>query len=134
MIYLLDTNVWVQFLRNKSALVVTRIHAHQPSDLRVCTITAAELYFGCLKGAKPAVHRAKVDAVLAPYICLPFDLPAADEFARIRNHLESAGTPIGPYDMQIAAIARVNGLTLVTHNSSEFSRVPGLSLEDWQIP
>ncbi|MSQ94253.1 MAG: type II toxin-antitoxin system VapC family toxin [Gemmataceae bacterium] len=133
MIYLLDTNVWVQFLRNKNALVVQRIHAHQPSELRVCTVTAAELYFGCLKSAKPAAHRATVDAVLAPYSCLQFDR-AADEFAQIRLYLESHGTPIGPYDMQIAAIARANGLTLVSHNTSEFSRVPGLLLEDWELP
>jgi tRNA(fMet)-specific endonuclease VapC len=134
MIYLLDTNVWVEFLRNRNALVVQRIHAHQPSELRVCSITAAELYFGCLKSANPSAHRARVDAVLAPYGCAPFDIVAADEFGRIRHHLESIGSPIGPYDMQIAAIAIVNGWTLVTHNTSEFSRVPGLALEDWAIP
>jgi tRNA(fMet)-specific endonuclease VapC len=134
MIYLLDTNVWVQFLRTKSALVVQRIQAHQPSDLRVCAVTAAELYTGCLQSAKPVENRAKVDALLAPYICLPFDLAAADIFAQIRRHLETLGTPIGPYDMQIAAIARATGCTLVTHNSSEFGRVPGLPLEDWELP
>src|SRR5712691_6519723 len=101
MIYLLDTNAWIQFLRNRKALVVQRIRARQPADLRVCTVTAAELYFGCLKSARPALHRAKVDTVLAPYLCLPFDLAAADDFARIRQHLETQGTPIGPYDMQI---------------------------------
>lgn len=134
MIYLLDTNAWIQFLRNRNALVVQRIHTHQPADLRVCTVTAAELYFGCLKSTNPSQHRAKVDAVLAPYFCLPFDLAAADEFARIRHFLEARGTPIGPYDMQIAAIARVNGFALVTHNTAEFSRVPGLILEDWELP
>src|SRR5260370_22577984 len=134
MIYLLDTNVWVQFLRNRNALVVKRIRAHQPSEIRVCSITAGELYVGCLKSSKPAVNRAKVDAVLAPYICLPFDMATADEYAEIRHHLEKQGTPIGPYDMQIAAMARVNGFTLVSHNTGEFSRVPGLLLEDWEIP
>ena len=124
----------MQFLRNKNALVVQRIHMHQPAELRVCTVTAAELYFGCLKSSKPAAYRATVDAVLAPYVLLPFDIAAADEFAKIRHHLESRGTPIGPYDLQIAAIALVHGLTLVTHNTSEFSRVPGLVLEDWELP
>ena len=132
--YLLDTNVWVQFLRNKNALVVQRIQAHHPSELRVCTVTAAELYFGCWKSAKPGAHRATVDAVLAPFEWLLFDRIAADEFAKIRHHLETQGTPIGPYDMQIAAIARGNGLTLVSHNTSEFNRVPGLLLEDWELP
>jgi tRNA(fMet)-specific endonuclease VapC len=134
MTYLLDTNAWVQFLRNKNALVVQRIQAHQPPDLRVCSITAAELYIGCLKSAKPVENRAKVDSLLAPYIFLPFDAAAADLFAQIRHHLEAQGTPIGPYDMQIAAIARSTGYTLVTHNTSEFRRVPGLLLEDWELP
>jgi predicted nucleic acid-binding protein len=75
MIYLLDTNVWVQFLRNRHALVVRRIHAHQPFDLRVCAVTAAELFYGCLRSAKPRANRATVEAVLAPYFCLPFERP-----------------------------------------------------------
>jgi tRNA(fMet)-specific endonuclease VapC len=134
MIYLLDTNVWVQFLRHKNALVIQRIQSHQPSDLRVCAVTAAELYTGCLQSAKPVENRTKVDALLGPYTCLPFDVAAAEEFAQIRHHLETQGTPIGPYDTQIAAIARATACTLVTHNTSEFSRVPGLQLEDWELP
>lgn len=134
MIYLLDTNVWIQFLRNRHALVVQRIKAHQPSELRSCSVVTAELYLGCLRSTKPTANRAKVDSVLQPYLCLLFDDAAADVHARIRRHLESLGTPIGPYDMQIAAIALVNSCTLVTHNTNEFSRVPGLSLEDWEVP
>ena len=60
--------------------------------------------------------------------------PAADRFASLRRHLDTLGTPIGPYDLQIAAIALVNGCTLITHNTREFSRVPGLLLEDWELP
>jgi tRNA(fMet)-specific endonuclease VapC len=134
MSYLLDSNVWIQFLRNRHALVVNRIRARKPSELRTCSIVAAELYYGCLRSANPAGNRAKVDSVLQPYFCLLFDEMAADAHARIRRYLESLGIPIGPYDMQIAAIALVNGCTLVTHNTNEFSRVPGLSLEDWEIP
>jgi tRNA(fMet)-specific endonuclease VapC len=87
-----------------------------------------------LRSAKPADNRAKVDALIAPYVCLPFDEAAADHFAVIRLHLETLGTPIGPYDLQIAAIARANSCTLVTHNAAEFGRVPGLPLEDWEVP
>jgi tRNA(fMet)-specific endonuclease VapC len=134
MIYLLDTNVWVRFLRNKSALVIQRIQSHHPSDLRVSAVTAAELYYGCLRSAKPTENRGKVDSLLAPYICLPFDVAAAEAFSQIRYHLETHGTPIGPYDTQIAAIARATGCTVVTHNTSEFGRVPGLQLEDWELP
>jgi tRNA(fMet)-specific endonuclease VapC len=134
MIYLLDTNAWVEFLRNRQALAVQRIRACQPSELRCCSVVAAELYFGCLRSHKPAARRAIVDAILQPYVSLPFDKTAADVHARIRRHLDSLGTPIGPYDLQIAAIALVHGCTLVTHNTNEFRRVPGLPLEDWEKP
>jgi tRNA(fMet)-specific endonuclease VapC len=134
MTYLLDTNAWVQFLRNRHALVVQRIHARQPAELRVCSVVMAELFYGCLRSAKPAANRAKVDAVLQPYLTLPFDTAAADVHARIRHHLEMLGTPIGPYDLQIAAIAITSGCTVVTHNTAEFCRAPGLLVEDWELP
>ena len=66
------------------------------------------------------------------YRSLPFDDVAADVYGRIRAELESKGTPIGPNDLLIAAIAVANDLTLVTHNTNEFSRVTGLVLEDWE--
>jgi tRNA(fMet)-specific endonuclease VapC len=94
----------------------------------------AELRHGCLRSAKPAANRSAVDALLAPHVSLPFDDPAADQYALIRHHLESIGQVIGPLDLQIAAIALAYGCTLVTHNTGEFSRVPGLVVEDWQVP
>src|SRR6266446_3080146 len=110
MIYLPDTNVWVQFLRHRHALVVQRLQARQAADIRLCSVVAAELYYGCLRSAKPAANRARVDAVLQPYHSLPFDEAAANVHAQIRHGLETLGTPIGPYDLQIAAIALVHGL------------------------
>ena len=67
-----------------------------------------------------------------PYESLPFDDAAAAEYGRIRAQLAAAGTPIGPNDLMIAAIARDRQLTLVTHNTREFSRVSGLLMEDWE--
>jgi hypothetical protein len=67
-----------------------------------------------------------------PFVCFPFDDPAADQYGTIRAALASAGTPIGPNDLLIAAIALANGLTLVTLNTTEFSRIPGLTIEDWE--
>ena len=61
-----------------------------------------------------------------------FDLSAASHFGEIRAERERIGQPIGPYDLQIAAIARANQLTVVTHNVTEFSRVPDLMCEDWE--
>jgi tRNA(fMet)-specific endonuclease VapC len=94
----------------------------------------AELRHGCLRSARPAANRAAIDALLAPYTSFPFDDAAADRFAIIRHSLDRAGLMIGPYNDQIAAIDLANGCTLVTHNTAEFNRVSGLTLEDWLIP
>jgi tRNA(fMet)-specific endonuclease VapC len=134
MIYLLDSNVWVAILRKKHPEVAARYGATDRADIRVCSVVVAELRYGCAKSAKPAANRAIVDALLAPVMSLSFDDASVDYFVSIRRHLESLGQTIGPYDMQIAAIALAHGCTLVTHNTGEFSRVPGLSLEDWQAP
>ena len=134
MIYLLDSNVWVAILRGKLPHVATRYGATNRTDIRTCSVVVAELRYGCAKSAKPAANRAKLDALLAPVASLPYDDAAADHFVTIRRHLESLGQIIGPYDMQIAAISLAIGCTLVTHNTAEFSRVPGLVIEDWQVP
>ncbi len=134
MTYLLDSNVWITFLRRPHSPVVPRLQARQPHEIRVCSVVRAELIYGTLRSAKPVRSRAVIEALLRPYVCLPFAEPDADAQAEIRYHLEIRGTPIGPYDLQIAAIALTNGCTLVTHNTAEFSRVPGLVLEDWELP
>jgi tRNA(fMet)-specific endonuclease VapC len=135
MIYLLDSNVWIGLIRGTSPVLTTKYQAMaQVADLRVCSVVCAELWYGCARSARPVANRTALEALIAPYASLPYDNAAADLFATIRCHLESLGQPIGPYDMQIAAIALANGCTVVTHNTAEFSRVPGLVLEDWQVP
>lgn len=134
MIYLLDSNVWVAILRKKHPEVAVRYGAADPAQIRICSVVVAELRYGCLKSAKPTENRATVDALLAPVASLPYDDAATEHFAAIRHHLESIGQMIGPYDVQIAAISLANICTLVTHNTAEFRRVPGLIVEDWQLP
>ena len=73
-----------------------------------------------------------LDTLFVNFKSLPFDDEAAEKFGEIRATLARLGTPIGPYDLQIAAVAIVNGLTLVSHNMREFLRVPGLQLVDWE--
>jgi tRNA(fMet)-specific endonuclease VapC len=77
MIYLLDTNVCVQFLRQRHAGVVRQVRSRQPSELRLCSIVVAELYYGSERSAQAAANRAKVDAFVQPYPILPFDGDAA---------------------------------------------------------
>ncbi|MFL5340068.1 MAG: type II toxin-antitoxin system VapC family toxin [Gemmataceae bacterium] len=134
MIFLLDTNFCVQYLRGRNPLVRQRLAAKPVQEIRLCSIVLAELYIGTLRSAQPAKNRAAVDQFAAPYAVLPFDTAAAGICAIVRHDLESKGTPIGPYDLQIAAIALAQGCTLVTHNVGEFSRVPGLLIEDWEVP
>src|SRR4051812_20948383 len=107
--FLLDTNVWVAFLRKPHSPVVPRIRARSPAEICVCSVVVAELYYGCLRSARPVDNRAQVNALIAPYSSLPFDDRAADRYATIRRHLETAGMAVGPYDLQIAAIALANG-------------------------
>lgn len=132
--FLLDTNVCVQYLRGRSALVRGRLAACSTSDIRICSVVLTELYRGALRSARSAHNRASIDQFTAPFVSLPFDDACADVCAQIQHHLETNGTPIGPYDLQIAAIALAHSCTVVTHNTSEFGRVPGLTLEDWETP
>lgn len=103
-------------------------------ELRICSVVVAELWYGCARSAKPVANRVAVDALIAPFPSLPYTDLAADHFVTIRRSLEMLEQIIGPYDIQIAAIARANACTLVTHNTGEFNRVPGLAIDDWQIP
>ncbi|WP_367288885.1 PIN domain-containing protein [Laspinema palackyanum] len=98
----------------------------------MCSVVKAELFYGAMRISNPARTRALQEVFLNQFISLPFDDAAASIFGRIRVQLAALGMPIGPYDLQIAAIALVNNLILVTHNVREFERVEGLRLEDWE--
>lgn len=134
MAYLPDSNAWIQIIRYPSSLVRVRMSAHPPDEINFCSPVPAELYRGAIRSRFPAEQRAVVDALASPHQSLPFDDLAADRYATTRVSLERQGQMIGHFDLQIAAIALVHGLTVVTHNTGEFSRVPGLSVEDWELP
>mgnify|MGYP002072235860 FL=1 len=93
-------------------------------------IVASELRFGAAKRNASRLT-AQVEAILAAMEILPFDKPADREYANLRLHLECAGTPVGPNDMLIAAHALASESILVTANTDEFARVPGLAVENW---
>ena len=132
--YLLYTNTCVHFLRQGSnSPVAAHLAAANPGDVALCSVVVGELLFGALRSKDPAKSTLQVQTFAGGFPSLPFDDGAATEYARIRADLAAKGTPIGPNDLLIAAIALSQGLTLVTHNSAEFRRVVGLSLDDWQI-
>jgi tRNA(fMet)-specific endonuclease VapC len=100
----------------------------------LCSVVVGELLFGALRSRNISKNLTDVRTFTAGFRSLPFDDPAAEHYAAVRADLAAKGTPIGPNDLMIAAITLANGLTLVTHNTVEFSRVSGLKLDDWQIP
>jgi len=133
--HLLDTNSFVDHMRRgPSSNVTAKLAAAPAGSVFLCSVVLAELIYGAFHGG--ASHQAANLALIAglrqQFMSLPFDDRAAEEYGQIRAHLAGLGTPIGPNDLLIAAIALANRLTLVTHNTVEFSRVPGLTLEDWQ--
>jgi len=130
--YSLDTNTCIRYLNRRSDAIRNKLPTIPARDIVVCSVVRAELAYGAAKSQTPAASAAKQQRFLRPYATLPFDDAASHEYGRIRAALEAAGTPIGPYDLQIAAIALVHGLIVVTHNVGEFGRVPGLQIEDWE--
>lgn len=130
--YLLDTNACISYLNNSASPVCSKMQKLKPSEILLCSVVEAELYYGVMKSAAHSKNLARLKPFLSQFESLPFDSKAAHEFGRIRADLAKAGTPIGPFDLQIAAIALANKLTVVTHNTREFSRVTGLRLEDWE--
>jgi tRNA(fMet)-specific endonuclease VapC len=131
--YLLDTNVCVEFLRGRNPRLIARFVSVPQSDKFLCPVVQAELYFGAYKSAQPQNNLTTLQAFFARFPVLPFDEVAAQAYGAIRADLTRRGSLIGPYDMQIAAIALAHGATLVTHNTAEFSRVSGLQLDDWEV-
>ena len=132
--YLLDTNTCIGWLRLSHPKLVMRIKQETPTDLTICSIVVSELMYGVQRAlpVHQANNRRKIDQLRLQFISLPFDDAAAETCGTVRAHLASLGTPIGPNDLLIASIALANKLILVSHNTSEFARVPGLVIEDWQ--
>lgn len=132
--YLLDTNILSDLVRNPQGAIAQGIA--RVGEKAVCTsiIVASELRFGASK-RNAARLTAQIEIILAAIEVRPFDAPADREYACLRLHLEQAGTPIGPNDMLIAAHALATESILVTANKSEFTRIPGLTVENWlEVP
>ncbi len=128
--WMLDTNTLSDLIRNPSGALIRRLDSIEPDAVCTSIVVACELRFGAKrKGSKTLTDR--VEQLLASLTVLPLDEPADQHYADLRDTLERAGTPIGNHDLFIAAHARSRDLTLVTHNTREFERVPGLRVEDW---
>lgn len=128
--FLLDTNTCIYIINRRPAKVFDHFAGLKHGEIAISSITGAELSFGVAKSGSQR-NRAALDKFFAPLEILPFDERAMREYGPLRNHLESAGTPIGSLDLLIAAHALSLESTLVTNNAREFQRVPGLAIENW---
>jgi len=128
--YLLDTNILSDLIRNPQGAVSDRIQKVGEDCVSTSIVAAAELRYGAAKSGSPKLAD-HVDRLLSALEILPLDVPADRQYAQLRHHLTRQGTPIGPNDLLIAAQALAEGLTVVTANVGEFSRVPGLKMENW---
>lgn len=128
--YLLDTNIVSDLVRNPRGLVAKRLSYAGENTVCTSIIVAAELRFGAEKSGSERL-RDRVELILSAMEVLPLEAPADRRYAEIRQFLEEQGQMIGPNDLLIAAHALAANLTVVTANTREFNRVPGLSVENW---
>lgn len=131
--YLLDTNVLSSLIKQPAGAVASRIRSVGEDTICTSIIVACELRYGAAKKGSPTLSD-KVEQLLSSLEVLPLDEGVDENYAELRTALEKAGTPIGGNDCLIAAHALSSGLTLVTDNVGEFSRVSGLRVENWLAP
>ena len=129
--YLLDTNICIYAMKDRYSFLTKRLLTIHPDQIFVSSVTVGELEYGAAKSRWGEQTRLRMQMFVSAFTVLPFSQSDAVVFGRIRAELAAMGTPIGPYDMMIAAQGVNRGLTVVTHNTAEFSRISSLSLEDW---
>ena len=132
MTYLLDTNVCVLLLRQPNSQLWERLSHLPQNEVALCSVVEFELRHGAEKSQQPHRNHQLVTKLFTRFKSLPFDDQAASIAGSLKAQLARVGLMIGPYDLLIAGIALANKWVFVTHNVGEFSRVPGLKIEDWQ--
>ncbi len=128
--YLLDTDTLI-YVFKRAGNCLARLNPQIDSDVAISTISLFELEYGMGKSDKRIKMDSYVSSLCRRYAVLDFDRAASVQAGAMRALLHTRGTPIGPYDVQIAGIALANNLTVVTRNVREFERVPGLRVENW---
>jgi tRNA(fMet)-specific endonuclease VapC len=129
--YLLDTNICIYVINKKPKEILEKFKTLDISEVKLSSITIAEMEYGAVKSAFPAQNRAALLNFKSSLEIIPFDAHDAEVFGVIRADLERRGKMIGPYDLMLAAQALSRGLVFVTNNTAEFERVNGLRLENW---
>ena len=128
--YLLDTNILGNLSRDPHGVIAIELSKRAEEKVVTSIIVRCEIEFG-LELKKSEKQRRAMETILSEIEVLDFVAPAHEHYGAIRSALRAAGTPIGPNDLFIAAHALALDATLVTDNVREFSRVPGLKIENW---
>jgi len=128
--WLIDTNIVIAISKQRSE-VLQRLQHTPASDILLSSVVLAEIEYGIVKSARPEHNRRVYDAIVQAFAVVNFTAEAARHYGRLRAELERQGQPIGPNDMMIAAQALATQAVLVTDNQREFSRVTGLTVENW---
>jgi len=128
--YMLDTNIVIYTIKNRPSKVREVFKKHE-GQMCISSVSLGELIYGAERSSQTERNLADINGLIARMEVAPFEEHASEHFGQIRAELYQSGQPIGPYDMMIAGHARSTGLILVTNNTKEFERVPGLRLENW---
>jgi len=128
--YMLDTNIISDLIKNPAGKAANRIRTLAPSAIFTSIIVAGELQYGGSKKKSAQLHQ-RIHEILNELTVLPLESVCAETYGSIRAELERKGTPIGANDLWIAAHALASGMTLVTGNLQEFTRIKGLKVENW---
>lgn len=131
--YLLDTNICIYAINGQYPALKDYLLEIHPDEIVISAITVGELEYGAAKSLWGDRTRRIMHAFLANYRILPFSEQDAVLFGQLRALLSSSGKPIGAYDVMIAAQGLAGKYHVVTHNTGEFARIPGLILEDWTL-
>ena len=131
MIYYLDTNICIYYLKGLYPELFDRIHSYSIKEIKIASLVKAELLYGAAKSERREDNTSKVEKFLLPFEIIPFDDKAASIYALIRAELTEKGAPIGPNDLIIASTVLANKGTLITNNEQEFGRIPDLLIENW---
>ena len=131
MTYFLDTNICIYYLKGMNTRIKETLFRKKPEEIKIASVVKAELLFGAEKSRDTRNNTERVREFLFPFEIVPFGDKETYVYARIRQDLEKKGNPIGPNDLLIASTVLASDGVLITNNESEFTRIPGLALENW---
>ena len=129
--WMLDTGICIDVINERPSAVLQAFREHEAEGLGISSVTAAELFYGVARTGSQRNLDALRRFLAPPLEIAAFDAAAAEVCGSLRAWLAAQGTPIGPYDTQIAAHAHAIGVTLVSNHTRGFARVPGLRVANW---